>query len=242
MFGHIPAQGGPACRIVGPPTFCAPDGDFTGVSVDSATPGIRVDRGILGGMTNLVHTVLGTPLTGPWPPGHERAVFGMGCFWGVERIFWRLSGVYSTAAGYAGGHGEATYAAVCSGGTGHAEVVQVVFDPRQVDYETLLKTFWENHDPTQGHRQGNDVGSQYRSVIFTADEAQLRRALASRDAFAPVVAKAGLGPITTEITVRDDFHLAEDYHQQYLDKNPNGYCAHGPNGLSCPVGVAAGGR
>ncbi|MGH8792051.1 MAG: peptide-methionine (S)-S-oxide reductase MsrA [Stackebrandtia sp.] len=192
-------------------------------------------------MSNTLHAVLGASLTGPWPAGHERAVFGMGCFWGVERIFWRLPGVHSTAAGYAGGTGEATYAAVCSGITGHAEVVQVVFDPAVVSYETLLKTFWENHDPTQGHRQGNDVGHQYRSAIFTTTDAQLRTALASRESFAPVVAGAGYGPITTEIEPAGQFHYAEDYHQQYLHKNPNGYCAHGPNGMSCPIGVAAAG-
>ena len=193
-------------------------------------------------MSDEKHTVLGTGLTGPWPPGHRRAIFGMGCFWGVERIFWQLPGVYSTVAGYAGGHTDApSYYEVCSGTTGHAEVVQVVYDPEQISYATLLKTFWENHDPTQGNRQGNDIGSQYRSVIFTTDADQQAEAEASRAAFAPVVAEHGLGRITTTIRRLDDpaaFHPAEPEHQQYLDKNPGGYCNHGPNGMSCPIGVA----
>jgi len=185
------------------------------------------------------HTVLGTPLQGPWPADTEVAVFGMGCFWGAERLFWQRDGVYSTAVGYAGGiTPNPTYEEVCSGLTGHAEVVQVVFRPAEVSYEQLLKIFWENHDPTQGMRQGNDVGTQYRSAIYATTDAQLAAAEASREAFAPVVKEAGYGEITTEIGKLDRFYYAEDYHQQYLDKNPGGYCGIGPNGLSCPVGVA----
>ena len=185
------------------------------------------------------HTVLGTPLLGPWHPPFRIAVFGMGCFWGAERIFWRLPGVHSTSVGYAGGRVEnPTYQQVCTGATGHAEVVQVVYDPGVIDYERLLKAFWENHDPTQGARQGNDVGTQYRSVIYTTSAEQLAIAERSRDAFQPVVAAAGFGPITTHIGPLPNFYLAEGYHQQYLDKNPDGYCNHGPNGLSCPIGVA----
>ncbi|GII23513.1 peptide-methionine (S)-S-oxide reductase MsrA [Planosporangium mesophilum] len=187
------------------------------------------------------HTVLGTPLTGPWPDGHEVAVFGMGCFWGAERIFWRLPGVYSTSVGYAGGvTPNPTYEETCSGLTGHAEVVQVVFDPAVVSYQQLLKAFWENHDPTQGMRQGNDIGTQYRSAIYATTDEQLAEAFASREAFAPVVNQAGYGEITTEIAKAGPYYYAEDYHQQYLSdaKNPNGYCNHGPNGLSCPIGVA----
>jgi peptide-methionine (S)-S-oxide reductase len=187
------------------------------------------------------HTVLGTPLTGPWPDGLEVAVFGMGCFWGAERLFWRLPGVYSTSVGYAGGSTpNPTYEETCTGMTGHAEVVQVVYDPTKVSYEQLLKVFWENHDPTQGMRQGNDVGTQYRSTIYATTDAQLAAAHASRDAFAPVVKTAGHGEITTEIGRLDGFYYAEDYHQQYLSdaKNPGGYCNHGPNGMTCPIGVA----
>ncbi|GLZ76425.1 peptide methionine sulfoxide reductase MsrA 1 [Actinorhabdospora filicis] len=185
------------------------------------------------------HTVLGTPLTGPWPADTEIAVFGMGCFWGAERIFWRLPGVYSTSVGYAAGYSpNPTYEEVCTGYTGHTEVVQVVYQPAEVGYETLLKTFWENHDPTQGMRQGNDIGTQYRSAILTTTDAQLKAALASKDAFEPVVKAAGFGPITTEIAPLGEYYFAEEYHQQYLDKNPGGYCNIGPNGMSCPVGVA----
>ncbi|WP_033339828.1 peptide-methionine (S)-S-oxide reductase MsrA [Catenuloplanes japonicus] len=186
------------------------------------------------------HTVLGSSLTGPWPEGAEVAVFGMGCFWGAERIFWRLPGVISTSAGYAGGFTEnPTYEEVCSGLTGHTEVVQVVYDPAKIAFETILKAFWENHDPTQGMRQGNDVGTQYRSAVYTTTDAQLATAEASREAFAPVVSAAGLGTITTEIGPLRHYYFAEDYHQQYLSdaKNPNGYCNHGPNGLSCPIGI-----
>ncbi len=187
------------------------------------------------------HTVLGTPLKGPWPAGYETAVFGMGCFWGAERIFWRIPGVYSTSVGYAGGiTPNPTYEETCTGRTGHAEVVQVVYDPAKVSYETLLKAFWENHDPTQGMRQGNDVGTQYRSAIYTTTDAQLKTGEASGEAFAPVVRAAGRGEITTEIRPLEAYYLAEDYHQQYLSdaKNPYGYCNHGPNGMTCPIGVA----
>jgi peptide-methionine (S)-S-oxide reductase len=187
------------------------------------------------------HTVFDTPLRGPWPAGSQVAVFGMGCFWGAEKMFWKLPGVVSTSVGYAGGiTRNPTYEEVCSGYTGHAEVVQVVYDPERISYEDLLKVFWENHDPTQGMRQGNDVGSQYRSTIYTTTEDQLTQALASREAFAPVVRAADLGEITTEIEPLGEYYYAEDYHQQYLSsqKNPYGYCNHGPNGMTCPVGVA----
>ncbi|HYN95815.1 MAG TPA: peptide-methionine (S)-S-oxide reductase MsrA [Pilimelia sp.] len=186
------------------------------------------------------HTVLGTPLTGPWPAGLQVAVFGMGCFWGAERLFWRLPGVHSTSVGYAGGHTpNPTYEETCTGRTGHTEVVQVVYDPAKTSYAALLKVFWENHDPTQGMRQGNDVGTQYRSAIFTTTDEQLKVAEATREAFAPVVRRAGRGDITTEIGALDRYYYAEDYHQQYLSdaKNPYGYCNHGPNGMSCPIGV-----
>ncbi|HEY2670494.1 MAG TPA: peptide-methionine (S)-S-oxide reductase MsrA [Rugosimonospora sp.] len=187
------------------------------------------------------HMVFDTPLRGPWPAGAQVAVFGMGCFWGAERLFWRVPGVISTSVGYAGGiTPNATYEEVCSGRTGHAEVVEVVYDPTKVAYADLLKVFWENHDPTQGMRQGNDVGTQYRSAIYTTTEEQSAEAQASREAFAPVVKTAGHGEITTEIRELGSYYYAEDYHQQYLSdaKNPNGYCNHGPNGMTCPVGVA----
>jgi peptide-methionine (S)-S-oxide reductase len=187
------------------------------------------------------HTVLGTPLTGPWPDGLEVAVFGMGCFWGAEKMFWQLPGVYTTSVGYAGGiTPNPTYEEVCSGRTGHTEAVEVVYDPSVIAYEDLLKVFWENHDPTQGMRQGNDVGTQYRSAIYVTTDAQLATAQASLEAFRPVVTAAGRGQITTEIGKLGDYYYAEDYHQQYLSdaKNPYGYCNHGPNGMSCPVGVA----
>ncbi|WP_433537075.1 peptide-methionine (S)-S-oxide reductase MsrA [Micromonospora sp. CA-249363] len=187
------------------------------------------------------HEVLGTPLKGPFPEGLQVAVFGMGCFWGAERLFWTLPGVYTTSAGYAGGFTtNPTYEETCSGRTGHAEVVQVVYDPSKITYEDLLKVFWENHDPTQGMRQGNDVGTQYRSAIYTTTDEQRAIAESSRDAFQPIVTRAGKGEITTEIAPLGSYFFAEDYHQQYLapTKNPNGYCNHGPNGLSCPVGVA----
>jgi peptide-methionine (S)-S-oxide reductase len=186
------------------------------------------------------HTVLGTSLKGPWPAGFETAVFGMGCFWGAERIFWRLPGVHSTSVGYAGGTTpNPTYEETCSGRTGHAEVVQVVYDPAKISYEQLLKAFWENHDPTQGMRQGNDVGSQYRSAVYTTTPEQAVMAWATLEAFQPVVTKARRGQITTEIAPLDTYYYAEDYHHQYLSdaKNPGGYCNHGPNGMTCPVGV-----
>jgi peptide-methionine (S)-S-oxide reductase len=187
------------------------------------------------------HTVLGTPLQGPWPAGAQVAVFGMGCFWGAEKMFWKIPGVISTSVGYAGGvTPNPTYEEVCSGYTGHTEAVQVVYDPARVGYADLLKVFWENHDPTQGMRQGNDIGTQYRSAIYATTDGQLAEALASREAFAPVVRAAGYGDVTTEIGKLDTFYYAEDYHQQYLSsqKNPYGYCNHGPNGMTCPVGVA----
>jgi peptide-methionine (S)-S-oxide reductase len=185
------------------------------------------------------HAVLGTPLRGPWPAGLEVAIFGMGCFWGAERLFWRLDGVYSTAAGYAGGHTpNPTYEETCSGRTGHAEAVQVVYDPAKIGYDQLLKVFWENHDPTQGMRQGNDIGTQYRSAIYTTTDEQYARALESRDLFAEVVKSAMHREITTEIAKAGPFYYAEDYHQQYLHHNPGGYCNHGPNGMSCPIGLA----
>jgi len=184
------------------------------------------------------HFVNGHPLKGPYPEGMEEAVFAMGCFWGVERIFWQIPGVYVTAAGYvAGTTPNPTYEEVCSGRTGHTEAVLVVFDPRQVTYEQLLKAFWENHDPTQGMRQGGDVGTQYRSGIYGTNGAQLSAAEATREAYAMALSARGLGPITTEIAEVGQFYFAEDYHQQYLAKNPNGYCGIGGTGVSCPIGV-----
>ena len=188
------------------------------------------------------HTVLGTPLKGPWPAGYETAVFGMGCFWGAEKTFWQTEGVYTTAVGYAGGlTPNPTYEEVCSGMTGHAEVVLVVFDPAKISYEQLLKIFWENHDPTQGMRQGNDVGTQYRSAIYTFSEAQQKQAEASRDAYQHELDAAGYGEITTEIREAPTFYYAEDYHQQYLHKNPWGYCPDHGTGVSCPVGLSSSG-
>jgi peptide-methionine (S)-S-oxide reductase len=185
------------------------------------------------------HFVLGTPLEPPFPEGLERAVFGMGCFWGAERKFWEAPGVYTTVVGYAGGHTpNPTYEEVCSGRTGHAEVVLVVFDPSQTTYDALLRIFWENHDPTQGMRQGNDVGTQYRSAIYTSGDAQARAADASRAMFAERLRAAGYGDVTTEIAPAPEFFYAEDYHQQYLAKNPNGYCGLGGTGVSCPIGLA----
>jgi peptide-methionine (S)-S-oxide reductase len=174
----------------------------------------------------------------PFPQGLETAMFGMGCFWGAERKFWQLAGVYSTAVGYAAGPTpNPTYREVCSGMTGHAEVVLVVFDPAKISYDDLLKVFWENHDPTQGMRQGNDVGTQYRSGIYTYGDAQRRAAERSRGAYQPQLTASGYGPITTEILPAPEFYYAEDYHQQYLAKNPDGYCGLGGTGVSCPVGV-----
>ena len=184
------------------------------------------------------HFVNGNPLDGPWPGHLEQAVFGLGCFWGAERRFWETEGVYSTAAGYAGGiTPNPTYEEVCSGMTGHTEVVQVIFDPGVVSFETLLRVFWEAHDPTQGMRQGNDRGTQYRSAIYTVDDKQLAAARRSLDAYADELRSAGYGPITTEIQPLDTFYYAEDYHQQYLAKNPGGYCGLGGTGVSCPVGL-----
>ena len=185
------------------------------------------------------HFVSRHPLEPPFPEGMQRALFGMGCFWGAEKKFWRQSGVFTTAVGYAAGvTPNPTYREVCKGCTGHSEVVLVVFDPATVSYDALLKLFWENHDPTQGMRQGNDTGTQYRSGIYTFDDAQLAAAEASKAAFQRELAAAGYGAITTEILPAPEFYYAEDYHQQYLAKNPDGYCGLGGTGVSCPVGVA----
>jgi peptide-methionine (S)-S-oxide reductase len=186
------------------------------------------------------HEVLGTPLEPPFPDGAELALFGMGCFWGAERVFWQAPGVISTSVGYAGGFTpNPSYEEVCSGRTGHNEVVRVVFDPSVTSYDALLRLFWENHDPTQGMRQGNDVGTQYRSGVYVYSNAQRAAAEASRGAYERRLAEAGYGPITTEITDAPEFYYAEDYHQQYLAKVPNGYCGLGGTGVSCPVGVAS---
>jgi peptide-methionine (S)-S-oxide reductase len=184
------------------------------------------------------HFVNAHSLEPPWPAGHEVAVFGLGCFWGAERKFWQTPGVWSTQVGYAGGHAsDVSYRAVCTGETGHAEVVRVVFDPAKVSYGELLRIFWESHDPTQGMRQGNDVGSQYRSAIYASDEAQLEAARRSREAYQASLSAAGHGAITTEIQGAQVFHLAEDEHQQYLAKNPQGYCGIGGTGVACPTGL-----
>ena len=186
------------------------------------------------------HYVNGHAIAPPFPAGLEEAVFGMGCFWGAERKFWQAPGVYSTAVGYAGGHTpNANYREVCSGMTGHTEVVLVVFDPKVTSYETMLKIFWENHDPTQGMQQGNDVGTQYRSAIYTYSPDQKRAAEASRQAFQDRLTDAGFRRITTEIADAPPFYYAEEYHQQYLEKNPAGYCGLGGTGVTCPVGVSA---
>ena len=186
------------------------------------------------------HFVNGRPLKGPYPEGMQLAMFGMGCFWGVERMFWTLPGVWVTAVGYAGGYTpNPTYQEVCSGRTGHNEVVRVVFDPAKVSYEALLRRFWEGHDPTQGMRQGNDVGTQYRSGIYVYHDAQEKAAKESLAAFQPRLTQAGYGPITTEIAPAQELFFAEDYHQQYLAKNPGGYCGVGGTGVTCPVGTAA---
>ena len=189
-----------------------------------------------------VHYVNGNPLRGPFPDGMQQAMFGMGCFWGVERRFWQLDGVYTTAAGYAAGHTpNPTYREVCSGQTGHNEVVLVVFDPRKISYAELLRNFWEGHDPTQGMRQGNDLGTQYRSGIYTFGEEQAALAAQTRDAFQEALSESGYGRITTEILPAPAFYYAEDYHQQYLAKNPGGYCGLGGTGVSCPVGLGVAG-
>ncbi len=202
---------------------------------DQALPG-RPERMPVPGS----HYVLGTSLEPPYPDGFEVAVFGLGCFWGAERKFWETDGVYTTAAGYAGGATpNPTYKEACSGRTGHAEVVQVVFDPAKVSYRQLLKIFWESHDPTQGMRQGNDTGTQYRSAIYYQDDGQRQAAEETRAAFQQVLSGQRYGEITTEIAPAGAFYFAEDYHQQYLAKVPGGYCGIGGTGLSCPVGIAA---
>ncbi len=184
------------------------------------------------------HHVLGTPIRGPFPDDTRQAMFGLGCFWGAERKFWQLEGVHTTAVGYAAGlTPNPTYQEVCTGQTGHNEVVLVVYDPEQVSYEELLQVFWEGHDPTQGMRQGNDLGTQYRSGIYTYDQDQADLAEASREAFQRALAQAGYGEITTEILPAPEFYYAEDYHQQYLAKNPGGYCGLGGTGVSCPAGL-----
>jgi peptide-methionine (S)-S-oxide reductase len=194
-------------------------------SADTALPGRDTPMSV-----PAAHFVNGNPIQPPFPEGYQQAVFGMGCFWGVERMFWKLDGVFTTAVGYAAGlTPNPTYQEVCSGQTGHNEVVLVVFDPEAISYEALLKVFWEGHDPTQGMRQGNDMGTQYRSGIYTFSET-----------FQPVLQQAGYGEITTEIQPAGPFYYAEDYHQQYLAKNPGGYCGLGGTGVSCPVGVATG--
>jgi peptide-methionine (S)-S-oxide reductase len=206
------------------------------VTPDAALPG-RTDQTM---PVPERHFVLDAPLTGPWPEGMQTAVFGLGCFWGAERKFWQTPGVFTTAVGYAGGHTpNPTYEETCSGRTGHTEVVLVVFDPAQVTYEQILKVFWENHDPTQGMRQGNDMGTQYRSAVYTTDpahESLLRDSLAM---YQERLTAAGFGAITTEVAPLDHFYYAEPYHQQYLAKNPNGYCGIGGTGVSCPIGLTA---
>jgi peptide-methionine (S)-S-oxide reductase len=188
------------------------------------------------------HDVLGNPIAPPFPENLEQAVFGMGCFWGAERLFWQAGGVWTTAVGYAGGYTpNPTYEEVCSGSTGHTEAVLVVFDPEQTSYEEMLRIFWEGHDPTQGMRQGNDAGTQYRSAIYYANDTQRAAAEASRTRYQERLNEAGHGEITTELAQAGPFYYAEDYHQQYLAKNPNGYCGLGGTGVSCPVGIAAAG-
>jgi peptide-methionine (S)-S-oxide reductase len=184
------------------------------------------------------HFVNDAAIKPPYPDGTQLATFGMGCFWGAEKLFWQTPGVVSTSAGYAGGYTpNPTYEEVCSGKTGHAEVVQIVFDPARISYDELLKLFWENHDPTQGMRQGNDRGTQYRSAVYTHTDAQRAAALASREMYQAELTKAGFGAITTEITDAPAYYFAEDYHQQYLAKNPNGYCPDHSTGVACPVGL-----
>jgi len=203
----------------------APEAALPGRPTPIATPG--------------AHAVLGTSMTPPFPEGLQQVQFAMGCFWGAERLFWTLDGVYTTAVGYAGGFTpNPTYEETCSGRTGHTEAVLVVFDPTVVSFGRLLQVFWEGHDPTQGYQQGNDVGTQYRSAIYTSDDAQLAETLASRERFQEVLTRARFDEITTEIAPAGPFFYAEDYHQQYLHKVPNGYCGLGGTGLSCPVGVA----
>ncbi len=204
------------------------------VNPEDALPG-RTDQSM---PVPAEHFELGTLLIGPWPQQTESLVVGMGCFWGAERIFWRMPGVYSTSVGYAGGYTpNPTYEEVCSGLTGHTEVVLVVFDSGVVSRDVILRTFWENHDPTQGMRQGNDFGTQYRSAVYFANAEQREAALATRDAYQAQLTAAGYGEITTEIAPLTDYFYAEPYHQQYLGKNPNGYCGIGGTGVSCPVGI-----
>lgn len=206
-------------------------------SADEALPGRDTPIPVAG-----AHYVLGTPLQPPFPEDTEQAVFGLGCFWGAERLFWEAPGVYTTAVGYAGGFTKnPTYEEVCSGKTGHNEVVLVVFKPAETSYEEMLRLFWEGHDPTQGMRQGNDVGTQYRSGIYTFSDSQRETALASREMFGQKLGEAGYGDVTTEVEEAGPFYYAEDYHQQYLAKNPNGYCGLGGTGVSCPVGLISGG-
>lgn len=203
------------------------------VSAEAALPGRDMQM-----LVPAKHFVLGTDMVAPWPDGMQVAIFGMGCFWGAERKFWQAEGVYSTQVGYAAGFTpNPSYEEVCSGQTGHNEVVQVVFDPQQISFEEVLQIFWENHDPTQGMRQGNDVGTQYRSGIYCLDAGQKAAAEATRDMFQDKLKAAGYGDITTEIIDAPAFYYAEDYHQQYLGKNPNGYCGLGGTGVSCPIGV-----
>ena len=204
---------------------------------------IAPERALAGRSQPLVvpdqHDELGTSIKPPFPDGYQQAVFGMGCFWGAERVFWQAPGVYTTAVGYAGGYTpNPTYEEVCSGSTGHTEAVLVVFDPKATSYEEMLRLFWENHDPTQGMRQGNDVGTQYRSEILTTSDEQRVAAESSKEMFQERLAEKGYGEITTEIAPLDEFYYAEGYHQQYLAKNPNGYCGLGGTGVSCPIGVA----
>jgi peptide-methionine (S)-S-oxide reductase len=204
------------------------------ITADSALPGRETRPFAVGDR----HYVLGTPLEAPYPAGLEEAYFGLGCFWGAERIFWEADGVYTTAVGYQGGFTpNPTYDEVCSARTGHAEIVKVVFDPAKLSYEQLLKLFWESHDPSQGMRQGNDVGTQYRSAVYVTSDAQKQAAVATRDAFQQALSSGGFGQITTEIADAGEFWYAEDYHQQYLAKNPDGYCGIAGTGMSCPVGV-----
>jgi peptide-methionine (S)-S-oxide reductase len=205
-------------------------------SADEALPGRDTPIPVAG-----AHYVLGTPLQPPFPDDTEQAVFGLGCFWGAEKAFWQAPGVYTTAVGYAGGFTKnPTYEEVCSGKTGHNEVVLVVFKPAETSYEEMLRLFWEGHDPTQGMRQGNDVGTQYRSGIYTYSDAQRETALASREMFGQKLGEAGYGEVTTEVEDAGPFYYAEDYHQQYLAKNPGGYCGLGGTGVSCPVGLISG--
>ena len=205
---------------------------------EKALPG-RKER-MPGADASARHFVHKTPIVPPFPTGIEQAMFGMGCFWGAEKQFWLTAGVFSTAVGYAAGHTpNPTYEEVCSGMTGHNEVVLVAFDPKRVSYETLLKVFWEGHDPTEGMRQGNDVGTQYRSGVYCFSPAQKQAAQASRDLYARLLNQNGYGPTTTEILDAPEFYYAEKYHQQYLAKNPDGYCGHGGTGVACPVGVVS---